>query len=1144
MSFLGDLNDIDEAISVRKETVERLEESGDDIPIYLNELSTVLQIRFERTEVLSDLTAAVEASERAIQLARQHEDRAKFSDNLSLALQARYRLTGNTVDLEKAIDLSQEAVSIGGSYQSNFLHNLSNALQARFERFGLINDINSAVVAQEKAIDLTCRDNATYLHNLAIALDRRFCKCGSLEDIDRAINLMEEISRHVQNTKYQIDLANCIMGRYERTLSLHDLSNVVVAAQKALDLGSSDPFSLAEALHVFCYVLTGRFQATGLVDDINRAVDAGRQAIKLTENNPMYMMSLGNALERRFTWGRQTADLNDAVAFQQKVVEITLADHPSFAGYLTNLGNVLVSRFRETGSIGDLNSAIEQYQNAVQAAQEQDLNRATYLNNLGDGLRTRFDQIGSIDDLNGAILATQGALDAVARDHPRRPIYLNNLGNSLRELFNLTHSIDDINKAVLFNKQSVDLTSAHAVIRGDRLNNLGSSLKSRFYITGNETDLDDAIHAIEEALACTPREYPRKPSHLNNLATCYIDRFHISKLKNNLEKAIDYFQEALELTSDERCDRAALLINLARSLQDRYNITDSEEDVQMIIAKYEEAVGSVSAPSRVRIIAARGAAEFLKRHYPNPKLTSRFLTLAVELLPETSTRALTWRDQQVMIAQFAGLVSSAVAASLESENDPIEALRLLDLGRGVMGSLQLDTRSDVTDLESSYPELAQEFKQLRDELDPPILNVDYHESGLWNQVANLVADRISKRHTSAQRMALIQQKIRSLPSFERFLRGPSKTELLNLASSGPIVVFNVSEIRSDALLIAHGDIRCFPLPDFRQADIAQRSLLFLQMLDGLSLSTYNTANKTLVKLLEWLWDVAVGPILDALGLRDAHTDGEWPRIWWATSGWLSLLPIHSAGYHQHGSTSNALDRVVSSYIPSLKALSYSRQKAENQLLQNSEILIVSMPKTPGQKDLPHVAEEVIALDHIIPGSFSKLILETPSKDDVQQKIRTSQAVHFACHGTTNLSNPSKSQLLMRDWRQDAFTVTDIIALKLENPQMVYLSACCAASNRVESLLDEGIHIAGACQLAGFPHVVGTLWSVDDRSSAKVAKDVYSGMLNGRGVIDVSEASTCLHAAVRRLRDGANDDSGLRSPRNDALSWAPYIYLGA
>jgi CHAT domain-containing protein len=40
------------------------------------------------------------------------------------------------------------------------------------------------------------------------------------------------------------------------------------------------------------------------------------------------------------------------------------------------------------------------------------------------------------------------------------------------------------------------------------------------------------------------------------------------------------------------------------------------------------------------------------------------------------------------------------------------------------------------------------------------------------------------------------------------------------------------------------------------------------------------------------------------------------------------------------------------------------------------------------------------------------------------------------------------------------------------------------------LLDESIHLASAFQLAGFPHVIATLWQTGDSAAVQVAEDFY------------------------------------------------------
>jgi len=74
----------------------------------------------------------------------------------------------------------------------------------------------------------------------------------------------------------------------------------------------------------------------------------------------------------------------------------------------------------------------------------------------------------------------------------------------------------------------------------------------------------------------------------------------------------------------------------------------------------------------------------------------------------------------------------------------------------------------------------------------------------------------------------------------------------------------------------------------------------------------------LSKVLEWLWDVAVGPILDELGFTrpPSHRDG-WPSVYWIPSGTVALLPLHATGYHI--STQNAIDCVISAHIATVNS---------------------------------------------------------------------------------------------------------------------------------------------------------------------------------------------------------------------------------
>jgi hypothetical protein len=82
--------------------------------------------------------------------------------------------------------------------------------------------------------------------------------------------------------------------------------------------------------------------------------------------------------------------------------------------------------------------------------------------------------------------------------------------------------------------------------------------------------------------------------------------------------------------------------------------------------------------------------------------------------------------------------------------------------------------------------------------------------------------------------------------------------------------------------------------------------------------------------------------------------------------------------------------------------------------------------------------------------------------------------------------------------------------------LAYLSACGTGRIKGEKFVNENIHLISACQLAGYRHVIGTLWEVKDEICVEMARITYEG-IRDRGITD---KSVCwgLHKAARELRD--------------------------
>jgi len=159
----------------------------------------------------------------------------------------------------------------------------------------------------------------------------------------------------------------------------------------------------------------------------------------------------------------------------------------------------------------------------------------------------------------------------------------------------------------------------------------------------------------------------------------------------------------------------------------------------------------------------------------------------------------------------------------------------------------------------------------------------------------------------------------------------------------------------------------------------------------------------------------------------------------------------------------------------------------------------------------------------------------PTKASVLRHLPGCPVAHFACHGASHPSDPSRSLLLLHDHDRDPLTVASLAPVNLDEAQLAFLSACRTAFTGTAELIDEAIHLTTAFQLAGFPHVIGTLWEINDKLAVDVADTFYTSLHTSSGTLDTSQAARSLHYAVRALRD--------KFPQTPSL-WAAYLHAGA
>ncbi|PQE18220.1 TPR domain-containing protein [Rutstroemia sp. NJR-2017a WRK4] len=848
---------------------------------------------------------------------------------------------------------------------------------------------------------------------------------------------------------------------------MDDLDEAIRIGREAVDATPEDHLARTARLNNLGRHLSDRYSRTGVMNDLEEAIRIGREAVDTIPEDHIaragLLNNLGNRLGDKYSRTGAMSDLEEAIRIGREAVDATPEDHPARATMLYNLGSRLSNRYSRTGVMNDLEEAIRIGREAVDTTPEDHPDRAKMLHNLGNLLGDRYSRTGAMNDLEEAIRIGREVVDTTPEDHPDHAGSLNTLGRHLSDRYSRTGVMNDLEEAIRIGREAVDTTPEDHPDRAGRLINLGSRLSNRYSRTGAVNDLEEAIRIGREAVDATPEDHPDRARMLLNLGSHLSYRYSRTGAMNDLEEAIRIGREAVDATPEDHPDRARMLLNLGNRLSYRYSRTGAMNDLEEAVLSYQSALVQSTSDIIDRLYAYEQVLVYCDI-LSDWKQACEAADIAIPLIPRLTSRSIENSDKQYMLSQVVGMACDGAAVALFSGRHPLDALNFIEQGRGVLAASLQELRIDVLDLKEKHPELAERFEDLQQELDSPITDNASLEN---NSRISFGQDRTTKRYDANKKLDELIERIRQLHGFEDFLLPPSKEEMLLAAQSGPLVVINVSKYRCDAILVEQHQIRSLHLPNLTTEEINEKS----------------NANLGNPRTLKWLWDVVVQPILDALGFTQLPSDDSWPHIWWIPTGPLSKFPLHAAGYHGRSSTESTLNRVISSYSSSIKAVIHGRRHPVLNVIPYTptKALLVAMQDTPNQNSL-----------------------------------------HFAKEETkTNEDDPSQSSLLLRDGRLRVANILET-DLRKHSPFLAYLSACGTGQIKDEKFFDESIHLISAYQLAGFRHVVGTLWEVNDESCVDIARVTYE-VIRDRGMTDES-VSLGLHKAIRELRDRSLDES--------------------
>ena len=1149
----GDRKRLDTAVGLLERARDALAPNHADRPEILSNLGVALRTRYEHTGRIEDLEEAIELARQAAATTPQdHPDRPGSLTNLGVALFRRFERTDRLEDLDESIDVARQAAAA--------------TPQDHPDRPGYLADLDVVLGGPLRAhrpngrpgrVD-RCRtpggrrhpqdhpDRPDYLSALGVALLSRFFHTGQMEALDEAIDLARQAADstpennpdrpgHLANLGAALRLRIRIAGRIE------DLDESIdVGRQTAATTPQDDPDRPGHLINLWI-ALRSRFLRTGRMEDLDEAIDLARQAAAVTpEDHPDrtgYLSDLETSLYRRFQRTDRIEDLDELIGVARQAAAVIAEGHPDRSEVLSILAVALLSRFNRTGRIEDLDETIELARQAAITTPQDQPDRPDQpgpLSILERALRSRFERTGRIEDLDEATELTRQAAATTPQDHPDRPAHLSALGLAQRSRFERTGRFDDLQEAIELARQAAESIPVDHPDRPAYLSNLAGALHRRFRSTDRIEDLEEAIEIARQAVESTPADNPNRPGSLSILERALYRRFLHTGRMEDLDESVELARQAAGFFPEDHPDRAGYLSNVGLSLYRRFERTGRIEDLDEALTLFRWGAASAAAPVDVRAYAARewGRSAVLGLKWAE---AVEGYGAAVNLAGLVASQELGRPDQEFRLGRLDGLGPEAAAACIQA-GKPGRAVEMFEHGRAVLFSRVLDSRSDLTDLQQALPELADRFVRSRDTLDRP----DPALSGFHTDEDTVRAEvraTAHRRREAAVEISRVLAEIRTRPGFERFLTPRSVAELLPAAADGPVVLLNVAPLRSDALILTKDGVDVLPLEGVDLDAVVDHVSVFLYALAAVQdpAAGRTAPEAVLAGVLAWLGDRVTGPVLDHLGYTAAPARGiPWPRVWWCPSGALSLLPFHAAGHHEvfDGPSEAVIDRVISSTIPTLGALLRARQMT--QPTREPRMLVVAMPHTPGQADLPGVYREADSLLNLYAGAVDVLGLpgrDPATYDTVTAALPAYPWVHFSCHGESDLNDPSASHLLLADYQTRPLTVHDMAGARLQGAELAFLSACTTARTGT-ALPDEPIHLSAACQLAGYRHVVASLWPIDDADAAWLTESFYTTLMTTPGTR--REVATALHVANRQLR---------LLNRARPSRWAPYTHTG-
>ena len=846
--------------------------------------------------------------------------------------------------------------------------------------------------------------------------------------------------------------------------------------------------------------LLNRYELRQSDEDINRAFELSKRALELEPDNPHPMFILGMAFRARFIGSRTEEDLDRAFDLIEKVFRL----NPDDPNRINGLAAVILDRYRLYRLEEDLDSGIDLLEKTIQIMP----NNPLYLRNLAVALNLRYNLHGREVDLQREIELLEEALQI----WPNYLLCINYLVFALDNRYNLYQIEEDLDRQIELLERAFQLLPDNVTL----LNHLLQVLDYRYDLHQRERDMNRQVELCEEALLLSPSS----TACMNNLAVALGDRYVSYQRHEDLFRAVDLQKAAFKRKPED----PTIMFHLGKLLINLFEFNLNWDDYLKGLNLIHDSLKMLpkSHPAKAERLKFLGDLYTSEAKYNDALLAYEEMATIYEDLRDVEQR----RQGRRRIDEKKANAFASLASCCLLTNQPEKALRYIESAKSrVLVDTLHNQVTDLSKLDTGDPlikDILLQLQKIQSERNNLLIELESDESDenrFCRPVEEVNAELEQKRKKEDRLWSQLESKA---PVFAMTISAPPFTlkdaQELAKQENATLISYYQSAEGWLAFVIGQESFIWEPMANFdKEIDLLleryQKAFTRVGGLMGKILMT---------QVLKGAWDLLLKPISAYLPERGSN-------LIIAPFGGLHLLPFVAFKDRETGDC--LIDRYQVKVVTSLNTLKAMRAQAnlpaENQT--DKAMTVVAYPGADNPNEYGYLrgveteAEEILNLFH------EQTVALTKNDATTEKALKNavgSEKLHFACHGMFNPKDPYRSGLRLKDtW----LTVRDITTrMNLSGTDLVVMSSCLSGL----SGLSEGEELTGlltAFIASRARAVVGSLWPVNDKSTAIFMTEFYKNLRDGKSKVEA------LRDAQLHIRE--------QSQWSHPYYWAPFFITG-